>query len=188
MDWKEIERVNQEIKTIDFKGKQYAEVKERVIAYRKLYPEGLIDPDMSYTDNYVMCKAIVTNNEGKILAKGHAREMLNKPFAIENAETSAIGRALGFLGLGINTSIASKDDMENAESPSGLFDAPTPADIKALAEQFKKLYTKEEQVRILNGLKITDPEQIGYNDLQKYIAFKQNEIKTNQSKGNNPGN
>ena len=188
MDWKEIERVNQEIKTVDLKGKQYAEVKERVIAYRKLYPEGVINTEPTFTDNYVMFKATATDQNGKVLANGYAREMLNKSFAIENAETSAIGRCLGFLGLGISTSIATKEDMEQIDSPSGIFDTPTPADIKALADEFKKLFTKEEQVRILNGLKITEVEQIGYTDLQKYIAFKKNEIKTNKGEGNKPGN
>lgn len=84
--------------------------------------------------------------------------------------------------------LACDDDKKIEADKDTIFDAPTPVDIKALADEFKKLFSKEEQVRILNGLKITDPEQIGYNDLQKYIAFKQNEIKTNQSKGNNPGN
>lgn len=85
-------------------------------------------------------------------------------------------------------SLATDEDVQVETVKQEIFDAPTPADIKALAEEFKKLYTKEEQVRILNGLKITDPEQIGYENLQKYIAFKQNEIKTNESKGNNTGN
>ena len=95
-----------------------------------------------------------------------------------------------------NTFMVATGDDPETESPnanmntkkSKLFDEPTPTDIKALADQFMKLYTAEEQTRIFNGLKVTGAEQINYSDLQKYIAFKKNEKQTNQSKGNNPGN
>lgn len=185
MNWEQIEQVNREIKTTELKGKQYAEVKERVIAYRKLYPQGVISTELTFTENYVLCEARATNENNLVIATGHARELLNKAFAVENAETSAIGRALGFMGLGINTAIASKEDIENTESPSGVFDAPIPNDTKALAEEFKTLYTKEEQVRILNGLKKTEAEQIGAEDLKKYINFKKyGKEQTNQGKGN----
>lgn len=183
MNWEQIEQVNREIKTTELKGKQYAEVKERVIAYRKLYPQGVISTELNFTDNYVLCEARVTNENNLVIATGHARELLNKAFAVENAETSAIGRALGFMGLGINTDIASKEEIENTESPSGVFDAPI--DTKALADEFRNLYSKEEQVRILNGLKKTEVEQIGADDLKKYINFKKyGKEQTNQSKGN----
>lgn len=172
MNWEQIEQVNKEIKTTDVKGNEYAEVKERVIAYRKLYPQGVICTELTFTENYVLCEAKATNENGTVIANGHARELLNKAFAVENAETSAIGRALGFMGLGINTAIASKEDMENIDSPSGVFDEPIPNDLKALADEFRSLYSKEEQVRILNGLKKTEAEQIGAEDLDKYINFK----------------
>lgn len=84
--------------------------------------------------------------------------------------------------------LACDDDKKIEADKDTIFDEPTPTDIKALADEFKKLFTKEEQVRILNGLKITEVEQIGYTDLQKYIAFKKNEIKTNKGEGNKPGN
>ena len=44
--------------------------------------------------------------------------------------------------------------------------------IKDLADEFRKLYTQEEQDRILNGLKYTRAEDIGIVDLQKYVNFK----------------
>jgi ribose 1,5-bisphosphokinase PhnN len=39
---------------------------------------------------------------------------INNGSHIENAETSSVGRALGFLGIGIDTSIASADEVQNA--------------------------------------------------------------------------
>lgn len=44
--------------------------------------------------------------------------------------------------------------------------------LKDLADEFRKLYTQEEQERILNGLKYKRAEDIGMVDLQKYINFK----------------
>ena len=39
---------------------------------------------------------------------------INKTSFIENCETSAIGRALGNLGIGIDTSVASYEEVANA--------------------------------------------------------------------------
>lgn len=44
--------------------------------------------------------------------------------------------------------------------------------LKDLADEFRRLYTQEEQERILNGLKYKRAEDIGMVDLQKYINFK----------------
>ena len=58
-------------------------------------------------------------SNGNVLATGHASEkdgssFINKTSALENAETSAVGRALGILGIGIDTSIASAEEVGNA--------------------------------------------------------------------------
>lgn len=182
MNWEQIEQVNREIKTTELKGKQYAEVKERVIAYRKLYPQGVISTELTFTENYVLCEARATNENNLVIATGHARELLSKAFAVENAETSAIGRALGFMGLGINTAIASKEDMENTESPSGIFDE---IPLQQLVEEFRKLYNQQEQVQLLNYYKVTDPSKIDPETLKKVVDHKKyGKEQTNQSKGN----
>lgn len=108
-------KANSEISTIKLKGKDYCEVKERVIAFRKVYPMGTIETEIDQTDNYIKAKAIIKDNE-ILLATGNARELANKPFALENAETSAVGRALGFCGFGISTSIASLEELRKVES------------------------------------------------------------------------
>lgn len=182
MDWKEIEKVNSEIKSItlvkSYKDKktgqwkeisnEYVEVKERVIAFRKLYPNGQIITDINFTDNYVVCKATVLTENQRVLSTGHARELANKEFSLELSETSAIGRALGFIGLGISTSIASADEM-NKVGEDEIFDEPMKDD---LVKEFKNLYSKQDQVNILNGLKITDANQMETDLLQKYINYK----------------
>lgn len=120
MDYKQLEQVNNEIKKTDIKGKQYAEVSERVLAFRKLNPNGkIITEIVDKTENDVTMKATVYNENEKILAIGHAGEikkgLVNSISMLENCETSAIGRALGFCGYGIDNGIASGQDMEKVE-------------------------------------------------------------------------
>ena len=183
--WEDLKKVNAEIKTTKLPAKKkneygqwievtndYVEVKERVIAFRKLFPMGVINTEIEINNDYVLCTAKVFDVQ-TLLAIGHAREPLNKAFAVENAETSAIGRALGFCGLGIDTSIASAEEINNLASPSGIFDEPIPTqNVKELADEFRSLYSMEEQARILNGLKLKRAEDIGIVDLQKYVNFK----------------
>ncbi len=118
MTYEELKAANAEIKTTDIKGKAYAEVNERITAFRKLYPEGTIKSEiLSLADGIVTMKASVYNGD-KLLAVGHAQEKesstyINKTSFIENCETSAVGRALGMVGIGIDTSIASYEEVQN---------------------------------------------------------------------------
>ena len=119
LKYEDIEKVNSEMKTIDVKGKAYVEVNERIKAFRKLYPEGTISTSIVSNENGVcVFKAIVCNGE-VVLGVGHAYEkegstFINKTSYIENCETSAVGRALGMMGLGIDTSIAPAEEVQNA--------------------------------------------------------------------------
>ncbi len=120
MTYENIARVNGEIRTVDVKGKQYAEVNQRINAFRKLYPEGCIETELISNDNGVcVIKATVKTDGGKVLGTGTAYEkesssFINKTSYIENCETSAVGRALGMCGIGIDTSIASAEEVSNA--------------------------------------------------------------------------
>lgn len=120
MDYKELEKVNSEIKKQDIKGKKYAGVSERVLAFRKLNPNGrIITEIIDRTDNDITMKATILDNENNVLATGYASEikkgLVNSISMLENCETSAIGRALGFCGYGIDNGIASGQDMEKVE-------------------------------------------------------------------------
>lgn len=124
MTYEELEIVNQSINTTDIKGKAYAEVNERVKGFRRLFPNGSISTQLmsiNESDNGKVCVflATVADENGKTLATGTAYEKenstyINKTSYIENCETSAVGRALGFLGIGIDTSIASSEEVQNA--------------------------------------------------------------------------
>jgi hypothetical protein len=54
-----------------------------------------------------------------------AASMINKTSYVENCETSAVGRALGFLGIGIETSIATADEVSMAVNKQ-QYAAPAP--------------------------------------------------------------
>lgn len=121
----QIEDVNKTLSSIDVKGKDYVEVNERIKAFRKLYPTGSIQTEMiSNIDGVCIFKAIVGyyNDDAtilKVLGTGTAYEkenstFINKTSYIENCETSAVGRALGMCGIGINTSVASYEEVANA--------------------------------------------------------------------------
>ena len=119
--YEDIKRVNSEIKTIDIKGKAYAEVPQRVAAFRKLFPNGSLTSEIVYLENG-MCviKATACDEDGRILATGHAYEkegstFINKTSFIENCESSAWGRCLGALNLGSDTSMASAEEVLNAQ-------------------------------------------------------------------------
>lgn len=110
---------NKAIPRISIKGKQYATVDARVCAFWELYPQGSITTELlADEDGRCMFKATVWDGP-TIVATGHAYEVkgssnINKTSYIENCETSAVGRALGFLGIGSNGSIASADEVSNA--------------------------------------------------------------------------
>ena len=109
-------------KTTNIKGKQYVEVNERVKAFRSL-PEfkGMsLETEIFAVDSEtVIMKAIVRDENNRIISTGFAQEdksssNINRTSYIENCETSAVGRALGMLGIGIDTSIATADEVDMA--------------------------------------------------------------------------
>lgn len=119
MEYKDIERVNKEMNTTDIKGKEYVEVNQRIKAFRKLFPEGTIETDILKLEGTICVIKATIKIGDKILGTGIAYEnegstFINKTSYIENCETSAVGRALGMLGLGIDTSVASAEEVQNA--------------------------------------------------------------------------
>lgn len=108
------------MRTINIKGKEYVPVNERVKEFREKYPELRVLTELvSLDENSVVMKASVTDMEGNVLATGYAQEdrgssNINKTSYVENCETSAVGRALGMFGIGIDASMASADEVANA--------------------------------------------------------------------------
>lgn len=139
IEFEDIQKANDTIKTTGIERrdkdgnlvvKNYAEVNQRIKAFRMVYPTGTIETEMSSNENgVVIFRANVYDNEDRLLATGTAYEkenstFINKTSYIENCETSAIGRALGIAGFGIDTSIASAEEVQNAINNQEVNDKP----------------------------------------------------------------
>lgn len=166
--YENIKQANETIRTIGLERKdkktgkvtvnQYAEVNERIKAFRMVYPDGFIATEIISNENGVcIIKAscgVYENGQALTLGHGTAYEkegssFINQTSYIENCETSAVGRALGMAGFGIDTSVASYEEVSNAQLNQEARKA-TPKQVDYL----KKLYTGEKLEKLLkiNGL------------------------------------
>ena len=109
-------------KTTNIRGKQYVEVNERIKFFRQEdeYKNWTISTEFTALDSEMcVCKCIIADTDQRVIATGHAHEEksgshINKTSYVENCETSAIGRALAMMGIGIDTSIASANEVNDA--------------------------------------------------------------------------
>lgn len=115
------DEANRRIKRTNIRGKLYAEVNQRILAFWAIYPNGSLLTEM-LSDNDERCVFKATAMDGdRPLATGHAFEIktasnINKTSYIENCETSAVGRALGMLGIGAEDAICSAEEVQSAMS------------------------------------------------------------------------
>jgi hypothetical protein len=108
------------LKTINIKGKQYVEVNERLKYFRANFKDYSLTSEITHIDSS-MCvvKAEIVSPDGRVVASGHAHEIqssnyINKTSFVENCETSSWGRCLGNFGIGIDSSVASADEVKMA--------------------------------------------------------------------------
>ena len=108
------------LKTINIKGKKYVEVNERLKYFRSNYPNHSLTSQITHIDSeMVVVKSDIINENGKVLATGHAHEeksasFINKTSYVENCERSSWGRALANFGIGIDESVASANEVDIA--------------------------------------------------------------------------
>lgn len=144
---------------VNIHGKQYQTVALRVSMFREKFPEhSLITEILHRSDQCVVMQARIVDPAGRVITTGHAEEYrqsstINKTSALENAETSAIGRALAGLGFG-GTEFATADEVANAitNKPAAPVISPVAASMQGvvvdggeagkLASVFVDLYTE----------------------------------------------
>ena len=108
------------LKTVNIKGKEYVEVNERLKHFRSNYKGWCLTSDVvDLTEDRCVIKATIFDDNGNIRATGHAYEkegssFINKTSFVDNCETSSWGRALANLGIGLDTSVASYEEVANA--------------------------------------------------------------------------
>lgn len=166
MTYDDIKKANQQLETVPVKGKDYVQVNERVKAFRSVCPGGVIETEMVYYEGgRVMFKATVKDQDDRILATGYAEEkegstMINKTSFIENCETSAVGRALGFAGIGIDASMASAEEVATAIVNQNK-PAPRPAAPSYPPEFMAACKVKADDGRTLGKLYKEDRQAFG---------------------------
>lgn len=120
---------NPQIKSQKIHGKSYAMVHDRVNYFRgaAMYKDlGIETEVVHFSEEHCVVRAFVRDKDGFILASGIAHEWkldpksaVNKTSFVENAETSAIGRAMACLGIGIEDAYASAFEVELAKASEG---------------------------------------------------------------------
>lgn len=159
-------------------SKEYAEVNQRIKAFRMVYPEGTIETEMlSNSDGVVIFKATAKNID-IILGTGHAYEkesssFINQTSYIENAETSAIGRCLASCGFGIDTSVASYEEVANAIKNQETIPPKGPVMPKKASEDSVRYIltnaTETELKKVVEAYKINQLSELSEDQAQKTI-------------------
>ena len=180
--------------TIEIKGKKYTTVDARVQFFREKFPKWTIEtqyPVLELDKGVCVCCAVIKDESGKVVSQGHAHEwqskpgsMVNKTSYVENAETSAVGRALGFMGIGINgTGIATADEVDLAIKHQESYDyAPVEDEIpefpRQLSEQCEKdiraAKTVREVVDVYNAYATSEP----IKELKTACAVRRDELES----------
>lgn len=146
MTYDDIKKANDSITMTDIKGKPYASVAQRIRAFRMVYPDGFITTEMRSNEAGVcMFTASVgcyMDDRVVVLGTGTAYEkegssFINKTSYIENCETSAVGRALGMAGFGIDADVASAEEVQNAELNNIAKEKVDEVKVKALESRCK---------------------------------------------------
>lgn len=119
--YEEIRAANATIEPTDIKGKKYASVNQRIKAFRMVYPDGAIITEKTKDDGgrCEFVAKVYSHYPDEMIGTGTAYEIeggsnINKTSYIENCETSAVGRALGMCGFGVETDVASANEVTSA--------------------------------------------------------------------------
>lgn len=158
----------EDMKTVDIKGKSYVEVNQRILYFRDNYPEGKILTSIeSMVDGVCVIRAEIYVSD-QLVATGHAYEkegstFINKTSYLENCETSAVGRALGIFGIGIDTSIASSEEVNNAIAQQDALKSEKKDLPNKIKLEYPDLTTDE-----LNRLTVATCKSFGFDNWKTY--------------------
>ena len=106
-----------------FNLEDYTTVRERIKLFWEKYPDGSIQTEiLDWSDKRFIVKASLYRlwTDEKPFATGHAHELVgergvNRDFALENGETSAIGIACKNADIGTEKNAPSREEMEKVQ-------------------------------------------------------------------------
>lgn len=188
MKYEDIAAVNDKIKRVPIHGNEYATVAARVHAFRKICPDCQIsvavdnlDPIITYDENgveirrqrVVRAEAFVYEHrdDENYLANNVAEEIegsstINKSSFVENAITSAVGRALALCGIGSTDDIASAEEVINAQG----YDTISKEKAKILKELIATKKGDEKYICKYHGVKsLEEMTTKQYAEVVKYL-------------------
>lgn len=183
--YEDLVKANESIKTIDVKGKNYAEVNQRIKAFRMIFPEGFIRTDVFYLQDGVCVMQAkvgyyVSNEHGLqemiVLGEGTAYEkedssFINKTSYIENCETSAVGRALGMAGFGIDVSVASAEEVQNAILNQNKAEKISSTQVKSIRTTIEKNPDAMTEEGLCKYFKVKKLEDMTIENLQTFLRM-----------------
>ena len=133
-------------------GKLYTQVVHRMEAFRRIHGTDFgLDTEILVNDGQkVVIKAIITDKNSHIIGAGMAEEirgqgLVNTTSALENAETSAIGRALASLGLA-GGEYASANELDAVERKTQAMEEEPNKDVSPVKEAPRSLQIKPPQL------------------------------------------
>ena len=148
------------MKSINIKGSNYITVNERLKYFRseETFNGWRINEEViDLNEKEGIFKVTIFDSSGEPIASAHAQEYrdnsyINKTSFLENGFTSALGRALGYLGIGIDTSIASAEEVSTAIANQTKDNTPLlkETELKALIEKG----TKAQAEKVLAAYKM----------------------------------
>ena len=167
--------------TINVMGKDYATIALRVaVARRNLGSRLRIETEIMHNDNEVcVVKATIFLN-GLVVATGLAEEKknasrINQTSALENCETSAVGRALAFCGM-TNDKIASAEEVSAAIEQQSVKTKEVLKSLQAVSHLGNYQKWISENKTFLADLKWNNP--LSYNDFMKEFTSIKNQLKS----------
>lgn len=188
----QLQQANQVIEKVPIKGKNYAMVCERVQALKNVMPNSTIETEIISMENgIVTMKATVFDEDGHKLGTGHAQEkedssFINQTSYIENCETSAVGRALGMCGIGVDKSFASAEELANALINQEI--AKKKEETKEINKAAKNPNELISEERVMTLLKQCDKEGISEDEVcekQEIESFRKMTLTQNAVLSNN---
>ena len=164
-----------QLKTIKVQGgKEYAEVHTRVNYFRsqekyKNWSEDWNIIQCADDMSWVLMKATISYPDGRVASVGHAFEKqdasrINQRNHVENCETSAVGRALGLLGIGSDGSIATYEEVANAIENPETDNTPTKEyilDTDNWAKALKYIAVKKDTMTLEQIIKTLEDQKYG---------------------------
>lgn len=189
-----------ELPLLNLRGREYLEVKYRLVWFREEHPDWTIETDLlSVTENSAYARAAIKDEKGRLIATSHKFESKKGfPDFIEKAETGAIGRALALIGYGTQFCADELDEGErivdapveksygrgNAKAPEAAFDVGGPG---SDAEELGRRQARESDRGGENAPAVQqspkDPGDYQITFGRKYKGLKLRDIPRNELEG-----